>query len=208
MNAYVISADHADIISELSDEQAGMVLKALFAEDPVIDDVAARIVYKTIFAQIARYNNKYEKRSEAGKKGMQKRWSDNKEVSNDNKAITNDIKSIVTDNNGITNNNSEYQTITPIPIPNPIPIPKDNIVRFTPPTLDQVQEYINECGYSVDASRFIDYYSSKGWMVGKNKMKDWKAALRNWARPKKNNFTMMPQRDFDWDEFGRAMDGC
>lgn len=54
--------------------------------------------------------------------------------------------------------------------------------RFTPPSLDQVREYCLERNNSVDAEQFIDFYSSKGWMVGKNKMKDWQAAVRNWER--------------------------
>jgi predicted phage replisome organizer len=54
--------------------------------------------------------------------------------------------------------------------------------RFTPPTLEEVQAYCIERGNNVDAERFINFYSSKGWMVGKNKMKDWKAAVRNWEK--------------------------
>lgn len=54
--------------------------------------------------------------------------------------------------------------------------------RFTSPTLEEVQRYCLENGYDIDAERFIDYYTSNGWMVGKNKMKDWKAAVRTWAR--------------------------
>lgn len=53
---------------------------------------------------------------------------------------------------------------------------------FIPPTVEQVREYICEKGYSVDAERFVDYYTSNGWMVGKNKMKDWKAAVRTWSK--------------------------
>lgn len=53
---------------------------------------------------------------------------------------------------------------------------------FTPPSRQEVQEYIAEKGYSVDAERFVDYYTANGWMVGKNHMKDWKAAVRNWER--------------------------
>lgn len=56
--------------------------------------------------------------------------------------------------------------------------------RFEPPTVKQVEEYCRERGNSVDTERFIDFYESKGWMVGKNKMKDWKAAVRNWERNK------------------------
>lgn len=54
--------------------------------------------------------------------------------------------------------------------------------RFVPPTLEQVQEYCRERGNNVDAERFIDFYESKGWMVGKNKMKDWKACVRTWEK--------------------------
>lgn len=52
--------------------------------------------------------------------------------------------------------------------------------RFIPPTVDEVMAYCTEKGYTVDADRFVDYYTSNGWRVGKNPMKDWKAAVRNW----------------------------
>lgn len=61
----------------------------------------------------------------------------------------------------------------------------NSVVRFTPPTLENVIGYCREKGLNVDAQRFIDFYESKGWMVEKNKMKDWKAAVRNWARTEK-----------------------
>ena len=54
--------------------------------------------------------------------------------------------------------------------------------RFTPPSVEEVAAYCRERGNGVDASRFVDFYSSKGWMVGKTKMKDWQAAVRNWER--------------------------
>lgn len=59
--------------------------------------------------------------------------------------------------------------------------------RFTPPTLEEVSSYIAEKGYSVDANQFIDFYESKGWMVGKNKMKDWKASVRTWQNSRKES---------------------
>lgn len=54
--------------------------------------------------------------------------------------------------------------------------------RFTPPALEEVQRYVSEKGYRIDAQRFIDYYASNGWKVGKNPMRDWKATVRNWQR--------------------------
>ena len=53
---------------------------------------------------------------------------------------------------------------------------------FTPPGLDEVKAYCVERRNGVDAARFVDFYASKGWMVGKNNMKDWKAAVRTWER--------------------------
>ncbi len=53
---------------------------------------------------------------------------------------------------------------------------------FTAPSVADVREYCRERNNNVDAEQFVDFYSSKGWMVGKNKMKDWKAAVRNWEK--------------------------
>lgn len=50
--------------------------------------------------------------------------------------------------------------------------------RFVPPTLEEVRDYVTERQSPVDPQEFIDFYSSKGWMVGKTQMKDWKAACR------------------------------
>lgn len=67
---------------------------------------------------------------------------------------------------------------------------KDN--RFTPPTADDVAAYAREKSLTIDAQRFVDFYESKGWMVGKNKMKDWKAAVRGWCS--RNNGQPTAQR--------------
>lgn len=63
---------------------------------------------------------------------------------------------------------------------------KSKAKRFTPPTLAEVQAYCIERQNNIDAQHFIDYYTSNGWQVGRNKMKDWKAAVRTWER---NNFS-------------------
>lgn len=54
--------------------------------------------------------------------------------------------------------------------------------RFTPPKPQQVADYAKERGLEIDAEKFCDFYESKGWLVGKTKMKDWKAAVRNWCK--------------------------
>lgn len=61
--------------------------------------------------------------------------------------------------------------------------PKKN--SFVKPTIQQIDEYINQKGLHFDAERFFDHYESNGWMVGRNKMKDWKAACRTWEHKRK-----------------------
>jgi hypothetical protein len=58
----------------------------------------------------------------------------------------------------------------------------DNNKRFKAPTVDEVRAYCKERGNDVDAEHFVSYYESNGWMVGKNRMKDWMAAVRTWER--------------------------
>lgn len=59
---------------------------------------------------------------------------------------------------------------------------KAKSTRFLPPTVEEVREYCKERNNNVDAERFVDFYSAKGWMVGKNKMKDWRACVRTWEQ--------------------------
>lgn len=59
---------------------------------------------------------------------------------------------------------------------------KPKRTRFIPPTLDEVKAYCVERKNNVDPQHFIDYYESNGWKVGKNPMKDWKAAVRTWEK--------------------------
>lgn len=76
------------------------------------------------------------------------------------------------DKNSLVEDNSDY-AVTP---------QNKNKKSFTPPTLEEVKAYCLERQNSVNPERFIDYYTANGWMVGKNKMKDWKAAIRTWER--------------------------
>jgi uncharacterized protein YdaU (DUF1376 family) len=57
---------------------------------------------------------------------------------------------------------------------------KTNGHRFIKPTLDDITSYCHERNNDVKPTKFLDYYESNGWKVGKNSMKDWKAAIRNW----------------------------
>ena len=87
----------------------------------------------------------------------------------------------------------------------------NNNRAFTPPTVEEVKAYCLERNNSVDPEAFVSFYESKGWMIGKNKMKDWKAAVRTWEKsrkgssqgsapaPKKNKFDNFEQHGYDYD---------
>lgn len=64
--------------------------------------------------------------------------------------------------------------------------------RFTKPSLDELQTYINEKQLNVDANTFIDYYDSNGWKVGHNAMKDWKATARRWSKSNNDKVSTKP----------------
>lgn len=72
--------------------------------------------------------------------------------------------------------------------------------KFTPPTADDVERYCEEKGiYGFDAQHFVDYYTARGWMIGKNKVKDWKACVRTWlhneekrTREKEQEYSPLP----------------
>jgi hypothetical protein len=99
-------------------------------------------------------------------------------------------KPLKTDSCPITVNaplNNESETVKESLIPDSgflIPDSKPKAKRFTAPTQNEVYEYMVERDYNskTEAEKFIDFYSSKGWMVGKTKMVDWKAAVRNWLK--------------------------
>lgn len=75
--------------------------------------------------------------------------------------------------------------------------------KFVPPTLEEVTAYCKERNNNVEPQVFIDFYESKGWLVGKTKMVDWKASVRTWERTNKNKTTTRkPTTEYDvYDEF-------
>ena len=77
---------------------------------------------------------------------------------------------------------------------------KTHTANFSPPDIQDVKAYCMERKNNVDPERFIDFYEAKGWMVGKNKMKDWRAAVRNWERNRASKSAEKIQQEgrLDW----------
>ena len=64
--------------------------------------------------------------------------------------------------------------------------------KFSPPSVEEVADYVREKGYAVDPEAFVAFYASKGWKVGAAPMKDWKAAVVTWARRERGETQKSP----------------
>jgi predicted phage replisome organizer len=113
-----------------------------------------------------------------------RRFRENQKALQSNGNALQSNKCVTAGNDSVTNCNTEIEKEIEIDTDKDIEIEcKKGAKRFKPPTRDEALAYINEQGLNwVELDRFFDYYNSNGWKVGKNPMKDWKAALRNWNR--------------------------
>lgn len=168
------------IIDSVDDATAGKALKAAFQYFDTGESVDMNQMVFIVFSAIKPYIDEsyldFQRSSAAGKKGMESRWGNR--------------------------DNPLKDPLTPLDNPRPPQAPYNEAeaeadteveanvckadkppthTRFSSPSVDDVRAYCLEQNYSaVDPQRFVDYYASNGWMVGKNKMKDWKAAVRGW----------------------------
>lgn len=220
--SFVMYESWGAAIEKMSNEQAGELIKAIYAyqkdPDAVPEDPALAFVFELIKQQLDADSQRYKEacaaRSEAGKKGGRP------------KANASDKKQMVSEESKKSKCFSEKAKKADNEYDNDL---KENTIdgvkekRFAPPTLENVSEYCREMGYTnVDAARFIDFYTSNGWMVGKNRMKDWKAAVRNWDRreknpqrqdgaaevAKKNRFHNLEEHGYDYDAMVWGMVGA
>ena len=100
-------------------------------------------------------------------------------------------------NSTVQNSTEEYK-ITPLDSKESIPPkgesdkPTSKRVVFIPPSIDQVKEYCTERKNGIDPEEFVAFYNSKGWMIGKNKMKKWQDAVITWEKNRRNQGRASP----------------
>ena len=188
-NYAALPYDYLEEMEALNDAEFGRLTRALLVYSMTGEPLALcgneRFYAKRVMAQEDRFKASYDDistpRREAGKAGAAARWQNGKRIFANGK----NGKAIVANGkNGNTETNTETKTNTNTQLSNDS---KGDIraKRFTPPTLAEVQSYVAERHSPVDPQEFIDFYESKGWMVGKTPMKNWKAACRNaekWER--------------------------
>lgn len=191
-------ADASGAIDLLSDTEAGRLFKAVMHYINGIDEELPgqeKLVFTMLKAQFERdaeaYKRYSDRQRENGKKGgrpkkptgfsenpenplvfLETQKSQDKEEDKDkDKDINKDI------NEDKEKENEKEKEAKPL-----------RAKRFVPPTVDEVNAFVQENGYDVDATRFVDYYSAIGWKIGgRSPMKDWKAAVRNWAARNRSN---------------------
>ena len=199
-----ISQLDKDLRLELYD---AIMRKALYNEPPSLSPMG-NLAMSFIEPQIERDFDKWldirEKRSNAGKshKGNQYSTLEHMEHKQTNGTSVPTLKqteqdgtngtvsvsvsdSVSVDNNSVILKEKENTNV----------FPKKKSSRFIKPTVEEVDVYVKEKGYHIDAENFVNYYESKGWVVGKSPMKDWKAACRTWEKTWKENHPHEIQND-------------
>lgn len=102
-------------------------------------------------------------------------------------------------NNGRTTSEQQVNTLKEVKEVKELNNLVEKSTRFIPPHIEEVKNYCIERKNDVDPQKWFDFYTAKNWMIGKTKMKDWKAAVRTWENNNKNAHPQFkqPQREID-----------
>ena len=178
---------------------------ALYGEEPELTGLE-----KTVFiswkANIDASNRRKANGAKGGRPTKETIVSDEKTMVSDNESIVSDAESMVSEEKPNINI-TEKETIKDKEKDKD----KEKCTRFAPPSLDEVKAYCKERGNDVDPERFIDFYASKGWKVGNQTMKDWKACVRTWekrdnrASPKPDKVHFALERNYDYEELEKKL---
>lgn len=194
--SFVLYMEWEDAFDNQPNEVAGELIKTIFDyvrtdEVPSTNSDIVKAMFSIIKPAIDRNIEKFdaaiEQRREAGKRSAENRRTRSNEceqpltiVDERTRASTDSVSD--SDSVSVSTEVDEKKSI------------KEKATRFSPPTLEEVKTYCLGRKNSVNAERFINFYESKGWFVGKNKMKDWKASVRTWEHKEEqkggNNETM------------------
>lgn len=169
---------YLEYMEPLSDEECGRLFKACLTYGKTGEQPGLlgneRFVWPAIKSQIDRDKQKYAEKCKRQSENIKKRWekSDTK-----NTMAYDGISGIPTDSAYTKGKEKAKEKAIKEKTPTES---KRNV--FSAPTLEEVREYCRSRKSPVDPAAFWDYYTSKGWTVGRSPMKDWKAAVRNWER--------------------------
>ncbi len=198
-NSFLLYTDYLQHMELMSMEQRGQFITAIMCYESGVDipemDGIVQMAFSFVKAQLDRDSEQYQKtleaKREAGRKGGEAKAKNavakSSKASTAKNAVANlhdnvTVNDTVNDTDTVTENDTVTDTENDLKEKPSYEGKKKSRSVFAPPTPDDVCAYCQQQGYDIDAQYFCDFYAKKGWMVGKNKMKDWKAAVRNWVR--------------------------
>jgi hypothetical protein len=184
--SFILHVDSLDVLTDLSDEQAGKLFKAMLAfhkGEEIELDPLTKMAFSFFKNQFIRDNEKYvktcEARAQAGSKGGKQKQQN---IANASKRKQRVAEVADSDNESDSENDSDSK--------------KDvKPSKAKPSDAKEVQDYFYERGFGQQGigQKFIDHYDSIGWKRGKQPVKDWKATARTWMG-KMQPTTQQPQQ--------------
>ena len=181
--SFLLYCDQQGVFNKLPDEIAGKLIKHIFAyvndENPPCDDLLLSIAFEPIKTQLKRDLRKYEvyieKQKENGAKGGRPKKEEETQIT---QPFFQEPKK------------ADNVTATATVTEKDIKVKRDVFIK---PSIEEIKTYMIEIGMTDVSEKWFDYYESNGWLVGKNKMKNWKAAIRTWKNNNLSNNTTTPQ---------------
>ena len=189
---FLMYSDVINYIDGLNDHQVAQLYKATLCYAnglPVeIDDAEVRGIWRVIKHNMDQTDAAYQEKCERNKENAKKRFNkkatestEEYEAVRDNTTASDRIRPQATAYDRNNDNDNDIDNIKEKVLSNES-TKKKTAKRFVPPTIDEVRAYCLERHNTVNADAFIAFYESNGWKVGKNSMKDWKAAVRTWEQ--------------------------
>ena len=202
-DTFILKASHYKMFAKrLTLEQKGHLLDAIFCdrlgldyEEHIQDDLIG-VIFETMQDFYLQCDESYRIRSEKNKANANKRWGNDAENANASDCMQSHNSQCLSKSKSISKSKSDsllqrecIEKVADAP----------TRTRFIKPSIDEVKAYAKDMGYyGFNADRFQAYYESNGWKVGRNPMKDWKAAVRNWYA--KDRAEALPKRQPTYDE--------
>lgn len=201
---FILHTADYETIRPLSAAQKGDLLDAIFChvrgeEEPDLDPMT-RMAFRFMAAQLDRDQEKWEevcrKRQEAGRKGAEARKANLANATFANQSLANQAD---TDTESESESESESDPETEsdsdseaVAVSEPDPVP---------PPVEAVAAYCAARNNHIDAEKFCDYYAARGWMLGRERMVDWRAAVRSWERRERAGPAQSPPPQEALNEF-------
>ena len=192
----VLFPEVLQITRKFTDAQFGTLIRAVFSyrfggEEYSGDDMAIDVAFQAIANQVDRLKEYSEinAKNAAGSESKQGGAECSEMQENHPPILSNPIQSVPIQSDPVEDTGA--QSVKP-----------PAHTRFSPPSVQEIEDYCTEKGFLLDAERFVDYYASIGWRVGKNPMKDWRAAVRTWVKkdtskpePENCGYVLAPAED-------------